>query len=173
MILVHPAFTSHSFWDEHSSISETKWTQRGELDDCTSKQTIRRREQGPQARKHHVINGHLRRSKWNSVAIVPSLDVLDFTCAVPSVSMISTIASASVSSHGIDACGIHVTLFFRWTLVNVWNQMNITKRARGLHLQILLLNQNNMATTKRSRQNITWLKGTENVENPNCQHQSR
>ena len=66
---------------------------------------------------------------------------LDFTWAVSSVSSISFLASAIVRSYGICTGGIHVTLAFRWTLVNVWNQMNITKRTRGLHFQTFIPNK--------------------------------
>ena len=56
---------------------------------------------------------------------------LNPTWAVSSISLISLFARAIVRSYGIRTCGILVALVFRWTLVNVWNKMNTTKRSQG------------------------------------------
>ena len=103
-------------------------------------------------------------------AIIPSLDFLDFTWAVSSVSFISFFASAIVISYRIRADGIHVARGFRWTLVNVWNQMNTKKRTCGQHFQTKL-------TLWRLRGRCTpKLKETNRHERrakQNCQQQSR
>ena len=95
------------------------------------------------------------------VAIIPLLDFLDFTWAVSSVSFISILASAIVRSYDIRTCGIHVTLAFRWTLVNILNQMNTTKQTRWLHFQTLILILTTLGADHEVDvcQYITWLMG--------------
>ena len=86
---------------------------------------------------------------------------LDFTRAVSPVSLISLFATALVRSSGIHTFGIYVTLVFRWTLVNVWNQTNITEPTRGLHFQT---KQHGIDNKDGVWEDITRLTGTQSVQ---------